>query len=498
MEVHFDNATGRFGWSGSHGSKDEKGIFMDTSTEPLRADGDPLRQILATLQDRIGPQKFNAWFRHGTEVSLEDGHVKVAVPNPFVANWIEHHYQSDIVEAVNAHVGKSPALCITVDPTLSGECRKRDLDMQAEIVARTTQGRTRGSRAIEPAACKHTLDDFVVGSCNKLAYQAALALTRESQTPFTQLFVHGPCGVGKTHLLQGVCNQVASATGKKLRWRYVTGEQFTNEFVAALRTKKAHDFRDRYRNLDLLAIDDVHFLAAKRATQDEFLHTFNAIESAGKRIVLASDAHPRMVGDLNPQLVSRFMSGMVVKVDAPDHDTRIKILQQKAQVMGMDMTADVVDYVAMHIRGSVRELEGTLVKLSALAALEDDGVTLELARDALAEHLARTDGAVTLGDIEAVVATFFGITPADIHSSRRTRTVSTARMVAMYLARKYTRMSFPEIGRFMGKNHSSVVLAVQRMEKHVEAGDELEWASPAGVKTMPTEKLLSLIEEQIG
>ncbi|MBS3821036.1 MAG: chromosomal replication initiator protein DnaA [Bacteroidetes bacterium] len=472
---------------------------MKTSTEPLRADDGLLRQILATLQDRIGPQKFNAWFRHGTDVSLEDGHVKVAVPNPFVANWIEHHYQSDIAEAVNDHVGKMPGVCITVDASLSGRCRKRVLDMQAELVSRTTQGRTRGTRAIDTVDCKHTLEDFVVGACNKLAYGAAMALTRDRQTPFTQLFVHGPCGVGKTHLLQGVCNQLAASGNGSgtLRWRYVTGEQFTNEFVAALRNKQAHDFRRRYRKLDLLAIDDVHFLAAKRATQDEFLHTFNAIESAGKRIVLASDAHPRMVGDLNEQLVSRFMSGMVVKIDAPDHDTRVEILRQKTIGLGMEMSDEVVEYVAMHIRGSVRELEGTLIKLSALAGLEDGGVTLDLARDALAEHLARTDGAVTLGDIEAVVATFFGITPADIHSSRRTRTVSTARMIAMHLARRYTRMSFPEIGRFMGKNHSSVVLACQRMDKHLAEAGELEWTTPAGTKAMPAEKLLSMIDEQI-
>ena len=247
----------------------------------------------------------------------------------------------------------------------------------------------------------------------------------------------------------------------------------------------------------MLAIDDVHFLSAKKATQDEFLHTFNAIESAGRRVVMASDSHPRMVGELNEPLVSRFVAGMVVRVDAPDRATRLEILTQRARAMKMSVPQEVLDYVALHIRGSVRELEGTLIKLSALAVLHGGSVTRELASSALAEHLARTDSAITLGDIEAVVTTYFGITPADIHSSRRTRTVSVARMIAMFLARRRTRMSYPEIGRFMGKNHSSVVLAVQRMEKCLAAEGNLDWITPAGRKSMSAAELLEAITGQL-
>jgi chromosomal replication initiator protein len=265
-----------------------------------------------------------------------------------------------------------------------------------------------------------------------------------------------------------------------------------------VRGKSSREFRRRYRKLDLLAIDDVHFLAAKRATQEEFLHTFNAIESAGKQIILASDAHPRMVGDLNEQLVSRFLAGMVVKIDPPDRETRLRVLQHKARSMKFSLSNEVAEYLAQQVRGSVRELEGTLVKLMALAALENGKVTVALARDALADHLARTDSAVTLGDIEAGVAAFFGITPADIHSSRRTRTVSAARMVAMYLARRHTRMSSPEIGQFMGKNHSSVVLAVQRLESLLARGAEIVWNTPVGTKTMPAEELVNVLNEQVG
>ncbi|MHC4294406.1 MAG: chromosomal replication initiator protein DnaA, partial [Planctomycetota bacterium] len=438
------------------------------------------------------------WFKHGTRIDVEDSHVRLTVPNPFVANWIETHYHGEIAAAIDSHLGKQ-RLLITIDPTLSSGLRKRQLDTQAEIVAKTADGRIRPRHPAPKMRLKYKLEDFVVGQSNKLAYSAAMAMAGGGKVPFNPLFIHGNCGVGKTHLLQGLCDTVSRRRREKgsVTWRYLTGEQFTNEFITALRQKRLDRFRARHRNLDLLAIDDVHFLSAKKATQEEFLHTFNALDTAGSRIVMVSDAHPRLVGELNAQLLSRFIAGMVVKIDPPDEQTRVKILRKRAKDMKLRVPKEVLEYIAAHIRGSVRELEGALVKLAALAALETGKITLAMATDALADHLARTDSALTLGDIEAVVATQFGITPADIHSSRRTRTVSTARMVAMFLARRHTQMSYPEIGRFMGKNHSSVVLAVQRMEQLIAAEGDLCWMSPVGPKSVPVRRLIEIISEQI-
>jgi chromosomal replication initiator protein len=472
---------------------------MTIRTESLRADQAAVQEILAGLQERIGPQRFNAWFKHGVDISLEEGHINVAVPNPFVGNWIESHYCGMIAETAERRTGRSRAVVVTIDPALSGKLRKGQLDRQAEIVEKATTGRSRPRWQAAPAPLRYRLADFVVGESNRLAYSAAVAMVKASPVPFNPLFVHGPCGVGKTHLLQGICNAASRtpAGGRPLAWRYLTAEQFTNDFLTSLRRKKVPDFRSRYRQLDLLAIDDVHFLAAKRATQDEFLHTFNAIHTAGRRVVMASDAHPRLVGELNEPLVSRFVAGMVVKIDAPDQPTRLEILRRRAEKMKLTVPGEVLEYIAVHIRRSARELEGTLVRLAALSALADGKVTLRLAAEALAEHLARTGSAITLGDIEAVVAAFFGITPADIHSSRRVRTVSVARMVAMFLARRHTRMSYPEIGRFMGKNHSSVVLAVQKMERMLAEGEELTWQTPAGRKSLPAEKLIEMLSGQV-
>jgi len=472
---------------------------MDTETQSVCAHDELIKDVLATLHQRIGPQKFNAWFRHGARLTFENGCVKLAVANPFVANWVEKHYQGEIAASIQARTDKSRRVLVTIDPSLAGELGKRQLDSQADLVTKTAQGRTRPRRPMQPPPLRHRLEDFVVGVSNKLAYSAAASFAGAERLTFDLLFVHGSCGVGKTHLLQGVCNAFyARRRGRTSpACRYVTGEQFTNEFLASLRDKKLPKFRARYRHLDLLAIDDVHFLAAKRATQDEFLHTYNAIEAAGKRVVMASDAHPHMVGDLNSQLVSRFVSGMVVRIDPPDRITRVEILRRRAEKMKLRVQDDVLEYIATQIRSSVRELEGTLVKLAAVSALENAEVTLQMAVEALADHLARTDRALTLGDIEAVVAAYFGITPADIHSSRRTRTVSAARMIAMFLARRRTPMSYPEIGRSMGKNHSSAVLAVKRMESLLASGGEISWMTPLGTRSMRAEKLLTMMAEQL-
>ena len=469
---------------------------MEVTTESVCADPAVEAGILKALQDRIGPQRFNAWFRHGTRLNVENGHIKVAVPNSFVANWIENHFSGDIAFAGEDITGVTKKVMVTVDPELTGELRKKQLDNQADMVHKAAEGRARPRSQPQPLPLRYNLKDLVVGESNKLAYSAALAMCKSKQSPLGQLFVHGSCGVGKTHMLQGICNVVSRSRNGRAACRYVTGEQFTNEFITAVRRKTTDEFRSRYRKLDLLAIDDVHFLAAKRATQDEFLHTFNAIESAGKRIVLASDAHPRMVGDLNEQLVSRFLAGMVVKIDSPDKDLRARILRGKARAMKFKIPESVVDYVASYVHGSGRELEGALVKLAAVAALENEPVTVSMANDTLGDFISRAESSLTLGDIEAAVSTYFGITPADLHSTRRTRTVSTARMIAMFLARRHTQMSFPEIAKFMGKNHSSVILAVQRMEKLLAEGGDLKWMTPLGPRSMRAVDLLEMLNGQ--
>jgi len=317
------------------------------------------------------------------------------------------------------------------------------------------------------------------------------------QSPFNPLFFHGGYGVGKTHLLQGICNAVWKAR-HRTKWLYVSAEDFANQYVLALKTQKLDAFRSRFRQMDLLAIDDIHFLASKKAMQEEFLHTFNTIDLAGKQVILASDAHPKMIGNLCEKLVNRFVSGMVVKIESPNFETRCKICTRRAAAMKKNIPNSVIEYIAEKMHTNVRELEGALLKVTAYASLSNEKISLTMARDVLADHISRTDPIVHLSDIESAVTTFFGITTADVHSSRKDRTVSLARSFSMYLARKYTKMSYPEIGRLMGnKNHATVILACRKIEDFLKRNAELKWHGSAGNRIEKTKTVFNQLIESI-
>ena len=356
---------------------------------------------------------------------------------------------------------------------------------------------------------KLTLDNFVVGASNELAYSAARAVVREQQSPFNPLFIHGGYGVGKTHLLQGICGGVTESR-PETNMLYLSAEDFANQFVLALKTKKLEAFRNRMRQTDLLAIDDIHFLASKPSTQEEFLHTFNTISLAGKQVVLVSDAHPKMIGQLSEKLVNRFVSGMVVKIEPPDLQTRCEICRQFAQQMmtgalgegkaaqAREFSENVIRFVAEQVRTNVRELQGAMLKLVAFAALQNEKITLTVAQMVLAEHIERCDPIVHVSDIETTVAGYFGTTPNTMHSAKKDRTVALARHFSMYLTRKHTKMSSSEIGRAMGnKNHATVLVACKKIEGLLERDDEINWRGPQGNKVGKARVILSHLEDSI-
>jgi chromosomal replication initiator protein len=332
---------------------------------------------------------------------------------------------------------------------------------------------------------------------------------REQQSPFNPLFIHGGYGVGKTHLLQGICHGVAKAR-PGTQWLYLSAEDFANQFVLALKSRKLEAFRRRMRQTDLLAIDDVHFLASKPSTQEEFLHTFNTISLAGKQVILVSDAHPKMIGQLSEKLVNRFVSGMVVKIEAPDLQTRCEICRQFARRMlnaslgGPDpkrpgaMPESVIRFVAERVRTNVRELEGAVLKLIAYATLQNEQLSMAMAQAVLAEHIERCDPMVHVTDIEAAVGAYFGVTPAHLHSAKKGRTISLARHFSMYLTRQHTNMSSSEVGRHMGnKNHATVLVACKKVEELLRRDAEVHWEGPAGNKVAKAKTILTHLEDGI-
>lgn len=468
----------------------------------ISCDMDAVAQIENIVAEKVGPKRFKLWFKNATRFSITEGFLRVETPNPYVRDWIEKNCLSVIQDAAAQVVGSPLEVNLSIDPALAKNLRRKQPDSQADYVAGAAERQAREHRRHGTAPSQRTLhgrfEDFVVGESNRLAYTCAMSVAESPASQFNPLFIHGGCGLGKTHLIEAICNELRSRY-PQLRWACVSGEEFTNQFVFAVKSGNREAFRERYRQLDLLCVDDIHFFANKRATQEEFLHTFNAIDAGGKQVVMVSDAHPKLIGHLSESLVSRFISGMVVKIEPPDYATRIGVLRKRAARLQFDVQDEVLKYVAEQFQANVRELEGALLKLVALARLQGEELSLSLARRGLADMILHTVPVIRLTDIESVVAIYFGLSPADLHTSRKTRTIALARGLAMYLARRHTKMSFPEIGRFMGnKNHSTVILATRRIQKVLDDGQMARWMTPAGEKTGHLPSIIVNLEEQLG
>ena len=338
------------------------------------------------------------------------------------------------------------------------------------------------------------LDDFVTGPCNRLAHAATVEMVGTLGSSFNPLLIHGAVGMGKTHLLEGV-SQALRAKRPGLKLIHVTAEAFTNGFIDALRSNGLPGFRSKYRRAEAIVVDDVHFLAAKRSTQDEFLHTFNALIAEGLPIILAADQHPRMISRLTDELATRFLGGMVVKLDAPDPSTRKAILTAKALARGVDVPDAVIAYIAEHLRASVRELEGALHSLIAHAVLTGKRVDLNLAKSALRDTIRHTAQAVALRDVERAVCQLFQVDAEMLKSEGRARNQTFPRMLGMYLARKHTGAAYSEIGRFFGgRNHSTVISAEKKVAGWLK--DEKQSPPLAGFETVG--EVLASLERALG
>jgi len=481
-----------------------QGVVTD---ELNRTQDSQLQNITRAIAEKIGTQKFKIWFESSTSFSLSEGYLKIGVPNAFIANWIESRFSKELKQAVEEVTGSKTKIIFNIDPQLverrkavgsaldgsieSEQKEKFSCHPNIKGTARPGTGKT---------LCRKpelTLETFVTGPSNELAYSAARSIVSENKVSFNPLFIHGGYGVGKTHLLQGICNAVRK-TCPGTNWLYLSAEDFVNQFVLALKTKKLEAFRSRMRQTDLLAIDDIHFLAGKLSTQEEFLHTFNSIDLAGKKVVLASDAHPKMIGQLSEKLVNRFISGMVVKIESPDFQTRCEICRRFALQRKTYVPESVIKYIAEQLRSNVRELHGAMLKVIAYSALANRKVNLHTVMEILTEHISRTDPIVHISDIESAVAAFFGINIAELHSPKKDRTISLARHFSMYLARKHTNMSSPEIGRCMGnKNHATVLLACRKVEDQIKRNAELHWQCAVGNKISKARTILAKLENSI-
>jgi chromosomal replication initiator protein len=496
-----------------------------------------LARLADAIAQRVGQQRFHVWFNNSTKLDLRQDGLEIAVPNDFISEWIGKNFTRPIQEAAHEVLGTPLQVRFSVVPELFEVESARKPAAPAEEPAGKPASRGKGangksngtprgaahqtiSRAVQivqprPAAgvapdrdgsaamspftsrprLRHDLESFVVGPSNQLAYNTAQYVSEFPGVQYNPLFIHGGCGLGKTHLLQGLCRKFIERHPTK-RWMYLTGEEFTNEFLAALRANKLDAFRRRVRDLDLLVIDDVHFLGGKRATQEEFLHTFNAIEAMGRQVVMASDNPPKLIEEFGESLINRFVSGMVVRIDPPNFATRCEILRALARRTGASLSDEVVCWIARRVTQNVRELEGALTRVAAHAAMCGREANVEMVQEALGDLDRQLVAPVPPENVLQSVCNYFGLENKDLMSGRRQRTISLARSVAMFLVRKTAKLSFPEIGSRMGKrNHSTVISACRRIERAVSRNEQLLWTSSVGERQEEAVELLQRLEE---
>lgn len=418
-----------------------------------------------SLAGKVQKPSFESWIKPVSPLSFEDGVAVLGTPSRFAKHWLEGKYLADIETLLKEHLGQDIRVVL-----------RQKNDEQSGILQETLPPvRKKKEQAPEesiaiPLNARYTFDSFIVGPCNRLAHATAAAISERPGSTYNPFFLYGRAGLGKTHLAQAV-GLAAMDMNPNLKVAYVRGETFTFQYITALREHRIADFRKKYRNIDIWLVDDIQFLVGKEKTEEEFFHTFNALYDDGKQVVLTSDRSPKDL-ELDPRLLSRFECGMVADIVPPDFETRIAILQNKAERENMNIPYEVITYVANLVRSNIRQLEGALIKLHAYSALMKKQVTQELAEDVLGSYFATVKNDIPLDPrlVQLAVARKFNINVDDITGTKRSQEIVLPRQVAMYLSRELTESSLPAIGRaFGGKDHTTVLHSIQKVKKLIDS-----------------------------
>ncbi len=414
-------------------------------------------EVAARLRDALNEATYQTWFGETRARELSEEAFVLTVPNDFTREWIEGHFRGLIRAAVRDVTGQRRRVQITVaeSPATAGETRDRTVRPDQR------------SRALSNLNPKYSFDLFVIGSSNRFAHAAALAVAEAPAQAYNPLFIYGGTGLGKTHLLQAIAHYTSEHSGD-LSVRYVTSETFMNDFINSLRDKRIEGFKHRYRGYDVLLLDDVQFFENKERIQEEFFHTFNSLHEAGKQIIMSSDRPPRDISALEDRLRSRFEWGLITDVQPPDLETRIAILRKKVHTDRTDIgDPQVLTFLASRIATNIRELEGALTRVVAFASLTGRALTLQLAQDVLKDVFPHSDSArVSIEEIQRLVSDRFSLSVSELCGDRRSQNIVYPRQVAMYLSRELTDSSLPKIGReFGGRDHTTVIHATSKISR---------------------------------
>jgi chromosomal replication initiator protein len=438
------------------------------------------RAALGELQVSLSPANFETWLRDTQLVDVEEQRFRIAVPNGFAKDWLETRYRSLISQTLARIVGYSvqvefvvsAAATVSMDGAGATEPDQAPPSPTRHVrVEPTRVGGEGGATYLNP---RYTFSNFIVGSANRLAHAASLSVAERPGHAYNPLFLYGGVGLGKTHLMHAIGNQVIARFPRK-RVVYATSEKFTNEFITSIQQGKIDDFRARYRRIDLLLIDDIQFIADKERTQEEFFHTFNAIHEDGKQIVLSSDRPPKAILTLEERLRSRFEWGLIADLTAPDLETRIAILRAKAEEGAVPITSDVIEFIARKVVSNIRELEGALNRIVAYAAMGAMPISIELAQAVLSNVLYNPKKRqVTPERIAKAVSDYYSVPMDVLAGQKRDKAIVMPRQIAMFLMREETDVSLLRIGAELGgRDHSTVLHACDKINREVAVNDEL-------------------------
>jgi chromosomal replication initiator protein len=423
--------------------------------------------VLSVMKPQMNDESFDLWFRPVKALSLEGGRLLLQVPNAFFADWFRDHYQTNIEIALRERSGQEVSLTFSV-------LRPQDEPTQAPVQTQMSPIIAQMPHAppIETyLSPRYTFDTFVVGHSNRFAQAASQAIAKDPGKAYNPLFLYGGVGLGKTHLMHAIGHHIIQVN-PRARVLYTSSEKFINEFIDSLRFEKMNQFRQKYRSLDCLLIDDIQFLVNKESSQEEFFYTFNTLYDSRKQIVITSDRPPKEIPTLQERLITRFEWGVVADIQAPELETRIAILRDKADAENLFVPDDILLFLASHIRSNIRELEGSLTRVVAHASLTGIPLTVDSAKSVLRDVMAREEAAapVSVEKIQEVVARHYHLDMSDMKSKRRTDAIAFPRQIAMYLARTLTDMSTTQIGEcFGGKDHTTVMHATQKIKGRLES-----------------------------
>jgi chromosomal replication initiator protein len=413
-------------------------------------------EVLSILKTKVNPQSYQTWLRPTRFSHVAGTTLFVRVPNREFQDWIQEHYSQFIHDAL----GKSPTGLREISYVLEENAERKSPENGEP---KAVQGKLDFDSVEHQLNPRYTFETFVVGSCNQFAHAAARAVAEAPSKAYNPLFLYGGVGLGKTHLMQAVGHSIKK-NWKEMRLAYVSSEQFTNEVVNSLRFDRMVSFREKYRNVDVLLIDDIEFISGKERTQEEFFHTFNTLYEAQKQVVISSDCPPKEITGLEERLRSRFAWGLTADLQAPDLETKLAILGKKADAQGVNVPDNVAHFIAGNIKSSVRDLEGALTRLIAYSSLTGDEITLAMAQHHLKNLVDSDERHVSIENIQRVVCREFGLSLSQLKAKNNSRAVAYPRQIAMYMAKELTPASLPQIGReFGGKHHTTVLHSINKI-----------------------------------